>query len=462
MSGDRNPMHMDALAARRTMAGFPVVHGIHALLWSLDRLFRYLRHREPIASIKVTFKKMIHVGDRVELYLTQKDSGNLVLSATVEDTQAINVRIHLGDTTSAEAQSSNGPIFQPTDPIPLEFEEMADRRGRIPFFATLLDDVARMFPSAVDVLGAQRVAGLACSSYLVGMVCPGLHSIFGGLNFSTTPVSECDRNGIEFKVTGSNIHFRLIELAVSGGGWTGSIDAHARPGPVCQAGLPTIAAKVAPGEFSDVSMLVVGGSRGLGELIAKIGAAGGAHVTVTYSVGELDARRVQEEIVSNGWNCEVMRFDVRANARDQLAKIQSIPNEIYYMATPVISKRRNPVFRQEQLDEFIEFYVTGFYNFYKALRSRFGTRHSVFYPSSVFVDTRPAGMTEYTMAKAAGEILCADMQSFERSGSILVRRLPRLATDQTATLFEVGQAESIHVILEIVREVHANRLARTR
>src|SRR5271166_908048 len=89
MSGDRNPMHMDALAARRTMAGFPVVHGIHALLWSLDRLFRYLRHREPIASIKVTFKKMIHVGDRVELYLTQQDSGKLVLSATVEDTQAI-------------------------------------------------------------------------------------------------------------------------------------------------------------------------------------------------------------------------------------------------------------------------------------------------------------------------------------------------------------------------------------
>ena len=132
------------------------------------------------------------------------------------------------------------------------------------------------------------------------------------------------------------------------------------------------------------------------------------------------------------------------------------------MATPAIFKRRNPVFSQEQLDKFIEFYVTGFYNFYKGLRSRFGTGHSVFYPSSVSVDTRPAGMTEYTMAKAAGEILCADMQSFERSGSILVRRLPRLATDQTATLFEVGQAESIHVILPIVREVHANRLARTR
>ena len=56
---------------------------------------------------------------------------------------------------------------------------------------------------------------------------------------------------------------------------------------------------------------------------------------VTYSVGESDARRVQEEIVSNGWNCEVMRYDVRANARDQLAKINLFP-------TRYITWRRQP------------------------------------------------------------------------------------------------------------------------
>ena len=38
LSGDYNPMHVDALAARRTQAGAPVVHGMHAVLWALDAL----------------------------------------------------------------------------------------------------------------------------------------------------------------------------------------------------------------------------------------------------------------------------------------------------------------------------------------------------------------------------------------------------------------------------------------
>jgi hypothetical protein len=63
------------------------------------------------------------------------------------------------------------------------------------------------------------------------------------------------------------------------------------------------------------------------------------------------------------------------------------------------------------------------------------------------------------MAKAAGEILCADIGSFESSGRILVRRLPRLPTDQTASLLK-GESEipdPISVILPIVREVSANQ-----
>ena len=40
VSGDYNPMHMDALQARRTQAGAPVVHGIHLLLWALKPVCR--------------------------------------------------------------------------------------------------------------------------------------------------------------------------------------------------------------------------------------------------------------------------------------------------------------------------------------------------------------------------------------------------------------------------------------
>ena len=37
LSGDSNPMHLDAAVARRLLTGRQVVHGVHLLLWALER-----------------------------------------------------------------------------------------------------------------------------------------------------------------------------------------------------------------------------------------------------------------------------------------------------------------------------------------------------------------------------------------------------------------------------------------
>ena len=43
-------------------------------------------------------------------------------------------------------------------------------------------------------------------------------------------------------------------------------------------------------------------------------------------------------------------------------------------------------------------------------------------------------MTESSMAKSAGEMLCADLNRSECGIRMLVSRQPRLLTDQTATV----------------------------
>ena len=134
ISGDRNPMHMDALAARRTMAGFPVVHGIHTLLWSLDSLFRYLPHL-AVASIKVSFQKMIYVGDHVQAVLVQRNEQKLGVEVVVEGVTVMNVQVGLGNSRPSNDTTSNEPLLHPTEPIVLSFEQMIDNHGRIPFFS---------------------------------------------------------------------------------------------------------------------------------------------------------------------------------------------------------------------------------------------------------------------------------------------------------------------------------------
>jgi hypothetical protein len=65
-------------------------------------------------------------------------------------------------------------------------------------------------------------------------------------------------------------------------------------------------------------------------------------------------------------------------------------------------------------------------------------------------------MTEYTMSKAAGEVLCADIDKHVRNVRVVMRRLPRLPTDQTASLNQKECADPTTVMLPIIRDVQSS------
>jgi hypothetical protein len=288
------------------------------------------------------------------------------------------------------------------------------------------------------------------------MVCPGLHSIFGGLAINLT-ADDTGADGLFYRVTTTDPRFRLVRMSIAGGGLAGSIDSFARHPPAAQPAMASLAGLVRPGEFAGATALVVGGSRGLGELTAKLLAAGGAQVIATYAAGRADAARLQQEIAQSGGHCEILPYDVRGSAEQQLAQLSAVPSQLYYFATPAIFRRKSGLFVAERFAEFLAFYVHGFYDLCQELRRRRPAGISVFYPSSVAVEERPADMTEYAMAKMAGEVLCRDMRTYQQPIAIAVDRLPRLPTDQTATLREVATADPCAVMLPILREVHARQ-----
>ena len=64
-------------------------------------------------------------------------------------------------------------------------------------------------------------------------------------------------------------------------------------------------------------------------------------------------------------------------------------------------------------------------------------------------------MTEYAMAKAAGEALCSDMNLSFAPMHVTQSRLPRLLTDQTASVADVETADPVEILLPIIREVQS-------
>ena len=360
--------------------------------------------------------------------------------------------VDFGALVQAGKPLSGEALPAPAEARDLSFDAMAGMSGRLAF-ASPPDAIAAMFPAASGWLGQRRVAALGATTLLVGMVCPGLHSIYAGLTAETCdePVPE-DR--LSFRVTATEPRFRSARMAVAGGGLAGEVQGYLRTAPTPQASVRDLADVVEPGEFSGATALIIGGSRGLGEVAAKLLAAGGARVAISYRVGAAEAEAVAQEIRSAGGACETLAYDVSLPAEPQLAGLGAAPTHAYYFATPTIYRAQAALFARARLDAFLNVYVEGFLNLAEALRAR-RRDVSLFYPSSVFVAERPRGMLEYAMAKAAGETLCAEMNQAWPPLHVTVDRLPRLRTDQTASVIGASPPSPADRLLTVVRETQS-------
>jgi NAD(P)-dependent dehydrogenase (short-subunit alcohol dehydrogenase family) len=277
--------------------------------------------------------------------------------------------------------------------------------------------------------------------------------MYGGLDLRFTTDGAIS-NELKYLVSIVDPRLRRVELQIQGGGVSGTVNAFARVPPVVQPPITAVAGQTTSGEFAGSTALIIGGSRGLGELTAKLIAAGGGRVIITYATGKTDAETLASEINDWGGTCEIVPYDVRKSADQQLEALKHTPTHLYYFATPMIFGGNAKCFSPERFAEFNEFYVHGFYRIIEAIRRRTPDGMTVFYPSSVFVENRPQHMTEYAMSKAAGEVLCADIARSCKDVRVLVERLPRLRTDQTSTLIQVDVISAVPVMLQIVRQMN--------
>jgi hypothetical protein len=268
--------------------------------------------------------------------------------------------------------------------------------------------------------------------------------------------SDGIRAALHYHVVYHDERFRKARIAVNGRSITGTMEAFVRVPPVEQASIQTIAAQVDAAEFEGMNALIIGGSRGLGELTAKLIAAGGGTSTITYAVGKIEAERIASQIREWGSDVQVLPYDVRIPAAPQLTGLSEPFTHLFYFATNAIFRPKKNLVSPPILADFISFYVLGFHEiclYLTQAEMAHGSKLTAYYPSSVAVEERPAGMTEYAMAKAAGEQMCRDMNQFLPNLHVLTSRLPRLLTDQTAGIMPEKEIDPVSVLLPIVREM---------
>jgi MaoC like domain len=444
LSGDANPVHIDELAARRTLFGACVVHGVHVVVWALDR-YTSDRPAKAVRVLRVEFPNNVPLENRVSAYVTRETDEEVTLVVRREATVVANIRI-----SWSEGFSSEIALSAPSDCScrALSFEQAAHATGRMFLF---LDDalLVTMFPSLAARVEKWQLAEILATTRLVGMECPGLHSIFAGMQL-TFEKPGTDSPQLDYHVLQAEQRYSIIKLAVNAPGMSGVIHTFFRPPQCEQPSLQNLRERVAGDEFQQQTALIVGGSRGAGEVTAKLIAAGGGRVLLTYYKGAAEAGKLREEIIANGGQCEIAQFDV-TNGSSFPADWR--PTHLYYFATPFISSEDAPGFRPSRFEEYCRYYIRGFSRIITMLRDSGVNDLAVLYPSTVFLDEPGTKFAEYRAAKAAGETLCAHLDRAMRGCRFFSPRLPQMLTDQTASLMAVPAKDPGEVMLRILRDM---------
>ncbi len=460
LSGDFNPLHIDPIRARRLQFGGTVCHGVHLVLKALDMMAAQgLVQPAQLQSISALFAASVRNDLRVELVLASVPAAAVLrLSASAGGKPLFSAKLGLGcdqlsgqEPVEADADSAAEPdcaVFPQPDSLQDTASSVPLRLHR-PLFAALFPALAGL-PQA-----AQLAADLLASTRIVGMRLPGLHSIYSELKLQRSPADDGPpRRSMDYVATKADARFRSLRISVQGGVLQGTLEAFFRAPPVDQPAISVVMQHVSSGRCAGQRALVVGGSRGLGELAAKILLAGGAQVSLSYARGQADAQRIGDEARRAGLDCQHLQID--ASQPLPVATAHALADagytHLYYFATPQIVKSPAGSWNAALFDGYCRVYVQGFAEIVLAAASTSGRTQPlrVLCPSTVFLDHAEPGFAEYCAAKAAAETLCDQLAQ----GSLVQvarPRLPRMKTDQTGSFLGSDAADPLPVMLATLR-----------
>src|SRR5579859_5762235 len=166
LSGDWNPMHVDAVAARRTPPGAPVVHGMHLLLWAVEALAAHISDGQRCLRLKARFLKWVHLETSVEVVVASRNQNGVRLQLRADGTQIVTADLELAEAgPGAHVSRSSAPkVFVQASRIPrsMSVGDLQGASGLVPS-ASDPSEVRNTFPEVVRLMGSDQVCALLCT-----------------------------------------------------------------------------------------------------------------------------------------------------------------------------------------------------------------------------------------------------------------------------------------------------------
>ncbi len=419
-SGDVNSIHFDKETVRKSKFLGVLVHGIHQLFWAMDNVSDMVPAGKQIVALNVTFKQPVIVGANVHLNVIRRTKTMIDLEICDDEVICTTVSLTLGKGLELSVHATEQE---------LQIEKRSTARldcailKRQAFLDENLEksrEVATRYRRLTRCLSLRQIKVLSDCSYCVGMECPGEYSIFQSLSLSW--VHDVDM--AVFSTLELDERVPLVEIEVfSHGGLSGRVKTTKRQPVVRQQNFQYFQENVAANKFAGWYSLVVGGSRGLGEVTAKAISAGGGKTMVTYNKGKEDATLLRGDL-----GCEIAQYDAVAGSLE-LGSFE--PTNLLFFATPKVVPELTQVESRKAYEIFEEVYVRGLIRTIRSLKKPV----HVFFPSTSFIDKPKPQFNAYTESKLAAENVLYRLQQEQVILSFYAPRLPVLATDLSSTFY---------------------------
>ncbi|WP_416896165.1 MAG: SDR family NAD(P)-dependent oxidoreductase [Minwuia sp.] len=453
LSEDRNPIHTRPEIARYTHFGQPIVFGVQTVLTALEHHLREAPDETGLRLRRLAVKlpQPLYVDEVFVVTATDRSDGSRMLRAAVGDTTVAQVKLEFGEHARAAPPSGSfraGPVEYHAEPLNRDIAEALPVRGSLPLGATTSPE--SLFPACCGALGAMTVMSIIRLSTLVGMEWPGMYSVLSEFEVNLEP-GAAEGGGLDYEVARVDDRVSMTWIDARSPFISASVLAMFRPEPVAQPDYAGIVRRLGGARpYAGKHCLVVGGSRGLGEVAAKLVAAGGGRTTLTYRSAADRAGAIAEEISQGGGQCATAPLDVLDPTSVSALPAEEDPfDAVMYFATPHIFRRRVEAFSPTVLESFMDVYVHAFHRLVARLTGGSKRHLSVLYPSTVAIDEPVRDLLEYSVAKAAGETLCRNLDRQSRRLDIVIERFPRVQTDQTNTIATAESADPVDLLLPV-------------
>lgn len=441
-SGDRNPLHVDPAAARRSVFGQPVIHGMLTTIRALAAAAT-----RPITSLDVEFRQAVHPDLTYSLETAKDPSSDTLTLRTGREAIAV-VRIN-GDVDvvrpadapwihQARRQRTTLPGVR-NEPAALDQDDLLATRELVAAYQTTAVPAGylengRLLPVQARVL--------ALCSYVIGMEMPGLRSLFTRLRVTFSGSGE-DSPELLYRARTVRFdrQFRLLDVQLDvvtpEGVAVAAADlrAYVRFTPLLIAPETTaLHLSASTKRMSGQVALVVGGTRGLGGELAAALAMTGSHVYASYHADGQAVEELEHALPDAGVSVEFLKGDAadRSWCEAAVARIVARHGRLDLLILNACAAPAPLRVESGNADAFIDYVAANLRAVQMplaaalpALASSSGTVAAI---SSSFVTEQPTGFGHYVALKEAVESAIRTTVREAAGVRAVIARPPRLQT----------------------------------